>query len=209
MSRTEIDANEGGQPVAKRSRARLFVLLPLVAFVVLAGIFAVQLMSGQDASVLPSALIGKPAPATALEPIPGLIKDGHQVPGLDPLDFAGHLTLINVFASWCAPCREEQPILMQLSGDKRFRMVGFNYKDKPKNALDFLDEMGNPFEAVGSDPKGINGIEWGVYGVPETYLVGPKGIILYKHVGPFTEETVKYDLMPAVEKALKGIAAGS
>jgi cytochrome c biogenesis protein CcmG/thiol:disulfide interchange protein DsbE len=209
VSETDIEAKEGTAPAAKTSRARLFVLLPLFAFLGLAAVFAVQLMSGKNASVLPSALIGKPAPATALEPIPGLMKDGRQVPGLDPLDFSGHLTLVNVFASWCAPCREEQPVLMQLSGDKRFRMVGFNYKDKPANALAFLNGLGNPFEAVGSDPKGVNGIEWGVYGVPETYLVGPKGIILYKHVGPFTEASVKDDLMPAVEKALKGIAAGS
>lgn len=203
------ETSEEARPPANTGRSRLFVFLPLVAFALLAAIFAFQLMSGQDASVLPSALIGKPAPATALEPIPGLTKDGKQVPGLDPLDFSGHLTLVNVFASWCVPCREEQPILMQLSADKRFRMVGFNYKDKPENARAFLNEMGDPFEAVGSDPKGVNGIEWGVYGVPETYLVGPKGTILYKHVGPFTEASVRDDLMPAVADALKGIAAGS
>ena len=198
----ETDTRRGG-------RGRLLVVLPLIFVVGLFAIFAVELFSGKDASVLPSALIGKPAPATALQPIPGLMKDGQPVPGLDPLDFTGRLTLVNVFASWCAPCREEQPILMRLSADKRFRMVGFNYKDRPADALSFLDEMGNPFAAVGSDPKGSAGIEWGVYGVPETYLIGPKGTILYKHVGPFDEASVQNDLMPAVEKALKEPTAGS
>lgn len=208
MTGSQVDQAE--ETVSRRSgRSRLLVLLPLLVFAVLAGIFALALFSGKDASVLPSALIGKPAPATALKPIPGLMKDGRQVPGLDPLEFSGRLTLVNVFASWCAPCREEQPILMQLSADKRFRMVGFNYKDKPAAALSFLNEMGNPFAAVGSDPKGRAGIEWGVYGVPETYLIGPKGTILYKHVGPFDEASVRQDLMPAVEKALKASGAGS
>jgi cytochrome c biogenesis protein CcmG, thiol:disulfide interchange protein DsbE len=208
MSKAEPDQPERAE-MPPRSRMRLVFLLPLAVFVGLAAIFSVQLFSGKDASVLPSALIGKQAPATALEPIAGLVKDGRQVPGLDPLDFAGRLTLINVFASWCAPCREEQPILMQLSADKRFRLVGFNYKDKPADARAFLNEMGDPFAAVGSDPKGDAGIEWGVYGVPETYLVGPAGTVLYKHVGPFDEASVRDDLMPAVEKALKASAAGS
>lgn len=209
MSGADIDEMEGATRQASARRARLFVFIPLAAFLLLAGIFMMQLLSGKDASVLPSALIGKPAPATALEPIPGLMKDGKQLPGLDPLDFTGQLTLVNVFASWCAPCREEQPVLMQLATDERFRLVGFNYKDKTVNALAFLDEMGNPFAAVGADPKGRTGIEWGVYGVPETYLVDRDGVIVYKHVGPFTESSIKSDLMPAVAEALKKPAAGS
>jgi cytochrome c biogenesis protein CcmG, thiol:disulfide interchange protein DsbE len=101
------------------------------------------------------------------------------------------------------PCRAEHPLLMQLAKDKRFRIAGLNYKDKDENALKFLGELGNPFDMIGVDASGRAGIEWGVYGVPETFLVGRDGTILYKHVGPFSEASIRDDLMPAVEKALK------
>ena len=133
----------------------------------------------------------------------GLTKDGAPVPGLSTGDLEGHVSLVNVCASWCAPCREEAPLLMRLAEDKRFRLVGIDYKDKPENAKAFLDGMGNPFSAVGTDRSGDVGIEWGVYGVPETYLVSPEGTILYKRVGPFTEEAIARDLMPKIEAALK------
>ena len=117
---------------------------------------------------------------------------------------AGKVALVNVWASWCVPCRQEHPILMELAKDDRFTLVGINYKDKPTNALRFLGELGNPFAAVGIDPKGKAAIDWGVYGVPETFLVGPDGTIVYKQVGPFTEEAVREDLMPPIEKLLAG-----
>ena len=158
---------------------------------------------GEDASDIPSALIGKPAPQFDLPPIAGLTKDGSPLPGLSTADLKGHLSLVNVWASWCVPCREEQPLLMQLAADERFRLLGINYKDKPENAKAFLDEMGNPFHAVGADRSGDVGIEWGVYGVPETYLVSTDGTILYKRVGPFTPDAIRNDLMPKIEKALK------
>jgi cytochrome c biogenesis protein CcmG/thiol:disulfide interchange protein DsbE len=183
---------------AKRRRNWLAVL-PLVVFAGLAAIFLIQLRSGQDSSFVPSVLIGREAPATNLPPLAG-----SDLPGLASADFKGHVTLVNVWASWCAPCREEQPLLMKLKGDPRFRLTGLNYKDKPANALRFLGEMGNPFAAIGADEKGRTAIDWGVYGVPETYLVGKDGRILYKHVGPFTEQSIAGELMPAIEKAAAG-----
>jgi cytochrome c biogenesis protein CcmG/thiol:disulfide interchange protein DsbE len=183
---------------ARKPRTWL-VLLPLVVFVGLAAIFLVQLRSGQDSSFVPSVLIGHEAPTTNLPPLAG-----SGLPGLATADFKDHVTLVNVWASWCAPCREEQPLLMRLKNDPRFRLVGLNYKDKSRNALRFLGEMGNPFAAIGVDESGRTAIDWGVYGVPETYLVGKDGRILYKHVGPFTEQSVAGELMPEIEKAISG-----
>jgi cytochrome c biogenesis protein CcmG/thiol:disulfide interchange protein DsbE len=183
---------------AKRRRSWL-AILPLVVFAGLAAIFLIQLRSGEDSSFVPSVLIGREAPATNLPPLAG-----SDLPGLASADFKGHVTLVNVWASWCAPCREEQPLLMKLKGDPRFRLTGLNYKDKPANALRFLGEMGNPFAAIGVDANGRTAIDWGVYGVPETYLVGKDGRILYKHVGPFTEQSIARELMPAIEKAAAG-----
>ncbi len=182
---------------------RWMALLPLAIFVALAAIFAAQLLSGRDSSAIPSALIGKPAPHVDLPPVDGLLRDGAPVPGLKSADFEGRLTLVNVWASWCVPCREEHPVLLEIARDPRIRLVGLNYKDQPENARRFLGDLGDPFAAVGSDRSGSTGIEWGVYGVPETFLVGPDGRILYKHVGPFTPESVQSDLMPAIAKAAK------
>jgi cytochrome c biogenesis protein CcmG/thiol:disulfide interchange protein DsbE len=187
---------EDGQPKRRRN---WLAILPLVVFAGLAAIFLIQLRSGEDSSFVPSVLIGREAPATNLPP---LADSG--LPGLASADFKGHVTLVNVWASWCAPCREEQPLLMTLKDDKRFRLAGLNYKDKPENALRFLGEMGNPFAAIGVDENGRTAIDWGVYGVPETYLVGKDGRILYKHVGPFTEQSIANELMPAIEKAAGG-----
>ena len=185
-------------------RRRLFVaLLPLIIFGLLAAIFALQLASGRDESVIPSALIGKPAPNVSLAPVPGLTQNGSPLPGIDPAAFKGKITLVNVFGSWCVPCRTEHPFLMRLAGDERITLIGLNYKDKAENAASFLGELGNPFAAVGADTDGRAAIEWGVYGVPETFLVGPDGTILYKHVGPFTERSIAAELMPAIEAALK------
>jgi len=112
------------------------------------------------------------------------------------------VTLVNVFASWCAPCREEHPVLLALSQDKRFAMAGLNYKDQPENARRFLGDLGNPYQAIGVDPAGRTAIDWGVYGVPETFVIGKDGKIAYKHVGPLTPESAKALLLPQIEKAL-------
>lgn len=187
---------EDGQP---KRRWNWLAILPLIVFAGLATVFLIQLRSGEDSSFVPSVLIGREAPATNLPPLAG-----SDLPGLASADFKGHVTLVNVWASWCAPCREEQPLLMTLKGDPRFRLAGLNYKDKPENALRFLGEIGNPFAAIGVDANGRTAIDWGVYGVPETYLVGKDGRILYKHVGPFTEQSIAGELMPAIDKAISG-----
>lgn len=183
-------------PTQARPR-KLFVLLPLLVFLALAGIFLMQLLSGRDLSVIPSALIGHDAPKTELPPLEGM-----SVPGLNSSAFAGKVTLVNVWASWCAPCREEHPMLLELSKDQRFDIAGLNYKDKPENARRFLGDLGNPYKAIGVDQHGRTTIDWGVYGVPETFLVGKDGKIAFKHVGPLSPEAVQTSLMPAIEKAL-------
>ncbi|CDX50162.1 periplasmic thioredoxin of cytochrome c-type biogenesis [Mesorhizobium plurifarium] len=182
---------------APAPRRRLFVLLPLLVFLGLAGLFLSQLLSGRDTSEIPSALIGLPAPQTDLPPLEGM-----SLPGLESKDFAGKVTLVNVFASWCAPCREEHPVLLGLSQDKRFTLAALNYKDQPENARRFLGDLGNPYQAIGVDPAGRAAIDWGVYGVPETFVIGKDGKIAYKHVGPLTPDSVKALLLPQIEKAL-------
>ena len=176
---------------------RIFVLLPLLLFLGLAAVFFAQLISGRDISAVPSALIGRPAPQTSLPPL-----EGTGLPGLESSDFAGKVTLVNVWASWCAPCRQEHPLLYELSQDKRFSIAGLNYKDRPENARRFLGELGNPFKAIGVDDAGRAAINWGVYGVPETFLVGKDGKIAYKHVGPLSPESIAGEVMPQIEKAL-------
>ena len=183
------------------SRRRLLVILPLLVFIALAALFFYRLGSG-DPSRIPSALIGRPVPPTDLPPVEGLVQDGKPLPGLNAADFTGNVTLVNVWASWCVPCHDEVPQLDELSRDKRIRLVGINYKDQADNARRFIGRYGNPFSAVGADPNGRAAIEWGVYGVPETFVVGRDGRIAYKLVGPITETNLKSVLMPAVEKAL-------
>lgn len=184
------------QTGARRPRPWL-VLLPLLVFLALAAIFFFQLVSGRDAATVPSALIGQKAPETNLPPL-----EGAQLPGLDTKTLTGKVTLVNVFASWCVPCREEHPLLLALSNDKRVSLAGLNYKDVPENALRFLGELGNPYGAIGTDEKGRAAINWGVYGVPETFVIGKDGTIRYKFVGPLSEASLKSDLMPEIEKAL-------
>ncbi len=180
-----------------KPRRVLIALAPLVIFAALAGIFLMQLLSGRDNATIPSALIGEPAPQTDL---PGLAGSG--LPGLDSASFAGKVTLVNIWASWCAPCREEHPLLMQLAQDGRFEIAGLNYKDEPQNALRFLGNLGNPYDAIGTDQAGRAAIQWGVYGVPETFVVDREGKIAFKHVGPISPQALARDLMPAIEKAL-------
>ena len=184
-------------------RHRLTLLLPLIVFLALAALFFYRLGAG-DPSKLPSVLIGRPAPATDLPPVPGLVRDGLPVPGLAAKDFAGRVTLLNVWASWCVPCHDEAPLLLKLADDKRISVVGINYKDQPDNARRFLGRYGNPFVASGADPSGRAAIEWGVYGVPETFVVGRDGRIAFKLVGPITEDNLERALKPAIEKALAG-----
>jgi cytochrome c biogenesis protein CcmG/thiol:disulfide interchange protein DsbE len=189
------------EPVVPKRRSWL-VALPLVGFIALAGIFLLRLYSG-DPSKIPSALIGRPAPQTTLPQLQGLARDGAQVPGLDPAVFKGKVSVVNVWASWCVPCHDEAPLLTELAKDSRLQIVGINYKDAPDNARRFLGRYGNPFGFVGVDSNGRASIEWGVYGVPETFVIGRDGAIAYKMVGPVTVENFQSVLKAEIDKALK------
>ena len=135
----------------------------------------------------------------------GLLREGFaaDVAIFDPADFKGTVTVLNVWASWCVPCHDEAPLLLQLSQDPRLRVVGINYKDEAENARRFLGRYGNPFGIVGVDANGRASIEWGVYGVPETFIVGREGTIVYKLVGPVTPENINTVLRAELDKALK------
>jgi cytochrome c biogenesis protein CcmG, thiol:disulfide interchange protein DsbE len=185
-----------------KKQRNLLLLLPLIVFLALAALFFYRLGAGDPARI-PSALIGRPAPVTDLPPLPGLQRDGKSVPGPGATTFQGSVTLVNVWASWCVPCHDEAPFLEQLAKDKRIQLVGINYKDSPDNARRFLNRYGNPFSAVGRDEAGRASIDWGVYGVPETFLVGRDGRIAYKLVGPITTDNLARTLLPEIEKALR------
>ncbi|KAA2241259.1 DsbE family thiol:disulfide interchange protein [Salinarimonas soli] len=172
---------------APRRRVRVLFLLPVLIFLGLAALFLVRLYSG-DPSKVPSALIGRPVPAFTLPSLPGLRGAGGAIPGLSSEDLKGRVTVVNIWASWCGPCREEHPALVELAKDPGFRLVGINYKDIPENARRFLGALGNPFQAVGVDANGRAAIDWGVYGVPETFVIGPDGTIRHKHIGPILPE---------------------
>jgi cytochrome c biogenesis protein CcmG/thiol:disulfide interchange protein DsbE len=186
----------------RRLIRRLVVLVPLAIFLAVAGLFLVPLFSGRDTSLLPSVLIGHPAPLTVLPPVAGLVRDGKPVPGLAPADLLGAVTVLNVWASWCVPCHDEAPLLMRLADDQRIRVVGMNQKDEPDNARRFLGRYGNPYAAVGADRNGRAAIEWGVYGVPENFIIGRDGKIAYKLVGPLTPDNLDSEFRPQIEKAL-------
>lgn len=182
-------------------RRSLLMLLPLVLFLAIAGLFFFRLGAG-DPATIPSALIGRSVPETELPALEGLVRGGRSVPGVKPSDFKGAVTLVNVWASWCVPCHDEAPILQQMAQDGRFRIVGINYKDQPDNARRFLGRYGNPFAAAGSDANGRASMEWGVYGVPETFIVGRDGRIAYKLVGPITAANLAAVVKPEIEKAV-------
>ncbi len=190
------------QDQASPSRPKLIVLLPLALFLALAALFFFRLGSG-DPNRLPSALIGRPAPQTDLPPVEGLVVEGKPLPGLIAAQFKGVVTVLNVWASWCIPCRDEAPVLMQLAQDKRVRLVGLNYKDQAENARRFIGRYGNPYVANGADASGRAGIEWGVYGVPESFVIDRTGTITYKLVGPLTPENLQTVVKPELDKALK------
>lgn len=194
---SETDRREK-RPGALRT---VLLLLPLAVFLALAAMFLMRI--GGDHSRIPSALIGAPAPKTDLPPLEGLARDGQPVPGLTNTTFAGKVTLVNVWASWCVPCHEEIPFLDALAKDARIQLAGINYKDKPENARRFLNRYGNPFVATGADENGRTAIDWGVYGVPETFVVGRDGRIAYKLIGPINAANIDAVLRPEIEKALR------
>ncbi|HZR87358.1 MAG TPA: DsbE family thiol:disulfide interchange protein [Bradyrhizobium sp.] len=187
---------------APPQRRSFLMLLPLIAFMALAAIFWFRL-GDADPSRIPSALIGHPAPQTRLPALDGLTSNGAQVPGLDPVGFKGKVSVVNVWASWCVPCHDEAPLLTELAKDTRIQLIGINYKDTADNARRFLGRYGNPFASVGVDGNGRAAIEWGVYGVPETFIVGRDGKIAYKLVGPVTPDNIDSVLKAQIDKAVK------
>jgi cytochrome c biogenesis protein CcmG/thiol:disulfide interchange protein DsbE len=183
-----------------RTPRRWGVALPLLIFIGLAGLFWYALHTG-DPSRLPSALIGKPVPEFTLSPIDGLkAEDGTPMQGFSTADLAtGKPTIVNVFASWCVPCLEEHPMLMALAKEDDVRLYAINYKDDPDSARRFLGRYGNPFARAGVDASGRVAIDFGVYGVPETYVVSGDGKIAYRHVGPLTEKAITEKILPLVQ----------
>ena len=166
---------------------RLLFIIPALVFIGLAAVLALGLR--HDPSIVPSALIGKPAPPFTLAP---LLDDKS---GFATVDLKGRVTLVNVFASWCVPCRAEHPLLARLA-QAGIALYGIDYKDKPEDARRWLASQGDPYERIGADQEGHVAIDWGVYGVPESFLVDRDGIIRYKLVGPLSEEALESTILP-------------
>jgi cytochrome c biogenesis protein CcmG/thiol:disulfide interchange protein DsbE len=202
-SQPSSEVPDAAPPKAIRFR---LALIPLALFLALAGVFLAQLLSGRDPAQLPSALIGRPAPRRALPPVPGLTLLGQPVPGLaaDALT-QGHPTLVNIFASWCVPCRDEHALLLQLAADPALKalgltIIGLPYKDQPEQIRRFL-ERGNPYAAIGYDPDGRAAIDWGAYGVPETFVINGQGVIILRRAGPIDSDILARQIMPAILEA--------
>jgi cytochrome c biogenesis protein CcmG/thiol:disulfide interchange protein DsbE len=174
---------------------------PLAIFAVLALLFALALKSG-DPSRLPSALINRQAPELTLPPLEGLSDGARPIGGFSTADLAkGEVSVVNFWASWCAPCVQEHPVLVALKEKTGVKLYGVNYKDVAANARRFLGRYGNPFTAVGVDGSGRNAIEWGVIAMPETFVVDGKGTIVYKHTGPISPEALEARVIPAIRAA--------
>ena len=188
--------------IARERPARRFGLaIPLVIFAALAGLFWYALQVG-DPSRLPSALLGKPVPEFSLPPLEGLVANGEAVPGFASSDLAtGEPTILNVFASWCVECQVEHPLLLALGQQPGVRLFGIDYKDDTASARRFLGRHGNPYARVGVDPSGRVAIDLGVYGVPETYVIGGDGRVAYRHVGPLTEQAIRNRILPLLKPA--------
>jgi cytochrome c biogenesis protein CcmG, thiol:disulfide interchange protein DsbE len=175
---------------------RLFYLAPVLVFLVVAGYFLWGLNPERDPRVLPSVLIDKPAPEFAAAPLAGM-----PVPGLSTADLrTGQVSLVNVFASWCIPCRAEHPLLMDLARSGEVAIFGLNYKNKPEEAVAWLEELGNPYTRIGTDEKGRIGIDWGVSGVPETFVIDGAGRIRYRHWGPIDKSAMEQIILPLIEE---------
>jgi cytochrome c biogenesis protein CcmG/thiol:disulfide interchange protein DsbE len=174
----------------------LLALLPLLLFIILAGAFGYQLLYGNDPETIPSALLGKPVPDVIVPPLKP------DKPGFGAADFGQEPVLVNVFASWCIPCRAEHPVITALAQDWNIPVYGLNSKDQREDALAWLEELGDPYTRIGYDPTGRAGIDWGVYGYPETFLINDRGQIIYKYVGPITKRVLEHEFLPRI-KALR------
>jgi cytochrome c biogenesis protein CcmG, thiol:disulfide interchange protein DsbE len=196
-----VDEQGGTTSAEQRApRGLSWVMVPVVAFAGLVALFAFALTSG-DPSRLPSALIGKPVPAMEFPALEGLLEAGHPVPGFTSTDLKGGVSVVNFWAAWCTECAGEQELLLDLKARAGVPIYGVNYKDDAVAARRFLGRYGNPFKAVGTDKAGRSAIEWGVYGMPETFVINAKGEIAYKHVGAVTPESLETKLLPAIAQA--------
>lgn len=182
-------------------RSSLLRLLPVAIFVLVAVFFAVALRSG-DPSRLPSTMIGRQAPPSVFPGLDGLQEDGKTIPGFSNAELAnGKVKIVNFWASWCAECINEHPLLEGVKTTGGVELFGVAYKDKEEDARRFLGRYGNPFDALGTDFSGRTGIDWGVYGMPESFIVDGTGKIVYKQIGAMTPETIKTKILPAIEAA--------
>ena len=206
MSASDTGADDAKTTDAKTPKRGfpVLVLLPLVVFAGLAMLFLFQLTLGGDPQKIPSALINKPAPEFSLGPVEDLNRDGAPVPGFSRDDLMGKISVVNIFASWCVPCRQEHPLMEDLGRVEGVQLIGINYKDKPENARRFLGSLGNPYDMIGADDAGRAAIEWGVYGVPETYIVDDNGMIRYKFIGPLNPSSYTEVFLPELKKVMEG-----
>ena len=189
---TDPALDAAGSAAGGVTRRRLIYASPALAAVGLAALFASRL--GVDPSQIPSNLIGKRVPVFSLPPVQG------RTLGLSSDDLHGEVSLVNVFASWCVACREEHPLLLRLKSDGSVPIHGLNYKDHPDDAARWLNTVGDPYTRTGADRDGRVAIDWGVYGVPETFVVGPDGTIAYKHIGPLNPEVLDRTILPLVTR---------
>ena len=192
----QISVDPSTSPDVSVTRRRLLLALPAAGFTGLAGMFAVGL--NRDPSKLPSMFIGQKVPEFNLPPVKS------RILGLASSNLVGKVSLVNVFASWCVACRAEHPIFMRLSQDKTVPIHGINYKDAPDDAAQWLNTLGDPYTRTAAIIDGRVAINWGVYGVPETFVVGADGIIAYKHIGAVTPETLSTTILRMVERLRKG-----
>ncbi len=173
---------------------RLAFAIPLLLFLGVAVWVAVPLLRGDDPRLLPSTLIDRPAPDFALPPLPG------REQGVSRADLGGEVVLVNFFASWCVPCLAEHPVLTRLAREQGVTVYGINYKDRPEDALAWLQRHGDPFGRIGVDAEGRTAIDWGVYGVPETFVVDREGRVRFRWPGPLTPQLVEETILPLVAR---------
>ena len=183
---------QNSSPVGRKPRYKVAMLIPVSIFIFIVVVLGIGLT--MDPRLVPSPLVDKPVPVFSLPAVQG------RTPGLANTDLGQEISLVNVFASWCVACRQEHPLLMELSRNNIVPIHGLNYKDQPQDAAEWLDALGDPYTRTGADINGRVGIDWGVYGVPETFVIDKTGHIAYKHIGPISRKDWGETLRPLIDK---------